>query len=141
MSASSPKPDPHHRQARRGPSPSCSTYSKESGECGHELLLPDDRKFCTDTRKPTEVAITMPGRQEGARFHLRHAHAQGHALRSRVASRSRSRLALLALAGPVTACGIPPPFPLARQSAPCTLRFRYPAAWSPGPQRVLTMRR
>lgn len=35
-------------------------YSKESGECGHELLLPDDRKFVLDTEKPTEVAITMP---------------------------------------------------------------------------------
>lgn len=35
-------------------------YSRDSGECGHELLLPDQRKLVLDPDKPTEVAMTMP---------------------------------------------------------------------------------
>ena len=35
-------------------------WSNEAGECGHELLLPDNRKVVLNDGKPTEVAITMP---------------------------------------------------------------------------------
>lgn len=35
-------------------------WSTDAGECGHELLLPDNRKVVLNDGKPTEVALTMP---------------------------------------------------------------------------------